>query len=89
MYSLKNVLTQTPEKVKNTILAIGAAVAGVMAQAGYNVDIATVGLIGLAGERVLDLFYVAPTRAAQNEKQALVAFENVKLNATRRPLHAD
>lgn len=89
MYSLKNVLTQAPEKVKNALLAVGTAIAGLLSLAGHSVPIENVALIALAAEKVLDLVYVQPTNAAKDEKAALVAFENVKLKARQRPLHAD
>lgn len=64
-YALRNVLVQAPEKVKQTVLAVlGCGVIYATAR-GYTVDGAFVAAFGIAVERVLDLFYVAPVRTAQ------------------------
>jgi hypothetical protein len=61
-YSFRNILTQSPEKVKVTVLAVlgvGLSFA--------HIDpslLETVG-VGIAIERLLDLFYVAPIKNAQ------------------------
>jgi hypothetical protein len=64
MYSLKNVLQQSPEKVKITLLAVLGVIG-----AAYGLEptlFETLG-VGIAIERVLDLFYVAPIRAAADQ----------------------
>lgn len=75
-YSLSNVLTQAPEKVKVTILAVLGVAFGLR---GWEPSLLETTGVGIAIERVLDLFYVAPVRKAQDQDRALVAFENVKL----------
>lgn len=73
MYSLKNIFTQSPEKVKTTLLAV----VGVYLSLFTSLDpslLETVGA-GIAIERILDLFYVAPVRNAQIETEALKAID--------------
>lgn len=65
MYSLKNVLTQSPEKVKSTFLSLGAVGVLIATARGFVVDGAFVASAGIGLERLLDLFYVAPTRTNQ------------------------
>lgn len=72
MYDLKNVLNQSPEKVKVAVLAVGGVVC---AMAGLDPSlIETVG-VGIAVERVLDLLYVAPKQQANQEEQFLKALD--------------
>lgn len=81
MYSLRNLLAQSPEKVKNWFLRVSAAGVIYATAKGYAVDGAFVAAVGIALESTLDLLYVAPVRQAQAEAAALVAFENVKVKA--------
>jgi len=88
MYSLKNILTQSPEKVKVTILSV----IGVVLALATDIDpslLETVGL-GIAIERVLDLLYVAPIRNVQNER---IALQGIALGRQMQPVvqaeHAD
>lgn len=83
MYSLKVLLTQSPEKIKNWLLTVGGVGVIVATARGYVVDGAFVAAVGLAIERTLDMFYVAPINAAKNEAHALTAFENVRLRSQR------
>lgn len=85
MYSMKALLAQSPEKIKNWVLAVGAAGVIVFAARGYTITGEMVAAVGLAVERTLDLLYVAPVRQAQSEAAALVAFENVKTKAMEVP----
>lgn len=91
-YSFKNVLTQSPEKVKVTILAVLGVVAGLR---GWDPDLLETVGVGIAIERVLDLLYVAPVRRAGEvearataETEALKAIDLGKqlASAPRRPL---
>lgn len=93
-YSLKNVFTQSPEKVKVTILAVLGVAAGLR---GWDPDLLETVGVGIAIERVLDLFYVAPVRTGQAEvvaaaqaeektEKALQGIELGKLVARQRPL---
>lgn len=87
-YSLKNVMNQKPEMIKNTITAVLVVVVYVL---GNDPSLLEAAGVGFAIEKVLDLFYVEPIRQAENEKQALVAFEQVRLEtaeAIHRPLRA-
>lgn len=87
-YSLKNVMNQKPEMIKNTITAVLVVVVFVV---GNDPSLLEAAGVGFAIEKVLDLFYVEPIRQAENEKQALVAFEKVRLEtaeAIHRPLRA-
>lgn len=81
-YSMKALLAQSPEKIKNWFLAVGAAGVIVFAARGYTITGEMVAAVGLAVERTLDLLYVAPVRQAQSEAAALVAFEAVKARAS-------
>lgn len=65
MYSLRNVLTQSPEKVKSSLLSVMGCVVIFYATRGYVIDGAFVAAVGIATERTLDLFYVAPVRTSQ------------------------
>lgn len=94
MYSLRNVLTQSPEKVKVTVLAVLGVVAGLR---GWDPDLLETVGVGIAIERLLDLFYVAPVRNAgarevqvQHEGEVLKGIELGKQLAStpRRPLRA-
>jgi hypothetical protein len=67
MYSLKNVLTQSPDKVKSTVLAVLGVAVIIATYRGYDIGGDVVAAIGIAIERVLDLFYVAPVKVAQEE----------------------
>jgi hypothetical protein len=83
-YSLKNALNQNPETLKNTALAV----LGVgLAIRGWDPSLLETIGVGLALEKVLTVFYVAPIRQAQDEEKALLAFENVRLKS-QRPLRA-
>lgn len=65
MYSFKQLAQQSPEKIKVTLLAV----AGVAIALFTNADptlLETVGA-GIAIERLLDLFYVAPVNKAKEE----------------------
>jgi hypothetical protein len=62
MYSLGNVFTQSPEKVKITALSVLGVIAGVR---GWDPNLLEAVGVGIAIERTLDLFYVAPVRTAQ------------------------
>ena len=76
-YNLRNVLTQSPEKIKVTVLAVLGVVGAVI----FNWEpdlLETVG-VGIAVERLLDLFYVAPVQNADREKRFL---ESVQLGKT-------
>lgn len=85
MYNLKAALNQSPEALKNTIIAV----VGVAAAArGWDPDLFETLGVGLALEKVLTVFYVAPIREAQATTHALTAFENVRLAAEQRPLRA-
>lgn len=84
-YSLKNAMNQKPEMIKNTITAVLVVAVYLL---GKDPSLLEAAGVGFAIEKVLDLFYVAPIRQAENEKQALVAFEKVRLEATRRPPRA-
>lgn len=75
MYSLGAVLTQTPEKVKQTVLSVAGAGVIFATARGYTVDGAFVAAVGIAVERLLDLFYVAPVRNAQTEITTLKGIE--------------
>lgn len=66
-YSLENVLTQSPEKVKITVLSVLGVIAGVR---GWDPNLLETVGVGFAIERTLDLFYVAPVRNAQIEAVA-------------------
>lgn len=74
MYNLKNVLSQSPEKVKTAVLSVVGVTLGILSSTGViHIDpslLETVGA-GIAIERTLDLFYVAPTNRAK-EDAALV-----------------
>lgn len=73
MYSLKNVLTQSPEKVKVTLMAV----VGVVVALATDLDptlLETVG-VGFAIERVLDLFYVAPVKRSNDDAATLQAID--------------
>lgn len=80
MYSFRQVLQQSPEKIKVVVLAVGGAIC---AAKGLQPDLWETLGVGLAVERTLDLFYVAPIKQAQAEAHALTAFENVRLKASR------
>lgn len=90
MYNLKNVLTQSPDKIKTTVLAI----IGVVLALATNVEptlLETVGA-GIALERALDLFYVAPVKKAEEERQLVAvgeAIEDAKKQAPRRQLRIE
>lgn len=72
-YNLRNVLTQSPDKIKNTVLAVLGV--GVIVGAFGDPDGAIVVGVGIAIERVLDLFYVAPVRNASEEKKTLESIQ--------------
>jgi hypothetical protein len=61
-YSLSNVLTQSPEKVKLWLMSVLGIVAGVR---GWDPSLLETVGVGFAIERTLDLIYVAPVRTAQ------------------------
>lgn len=61
-YKLRNVFTQSPEKVKVTLLSVLGVVAGIR---GWDPTLLETVGVGIAIERTLDLFYVAPVRNAQ------------------------
>lgn len=61
-YSLSNVLTQSPEKVKLWLMSVLGVVAGVR---GWDPSLLETVGVGFAIERTLDLIYVAPVRNAQ------------------------
>ena len=84
-YSLANVLTASPEKVKVTILAVGGVAC---ALAGLQPTLLETVGVGIAVERLLDLFYVAPQVAANRDDAALQAIDLGKQLAPRRPLRA-
>lgn len=71
-YNLKNVLTQSPEKLKLAILAVLGIAAGVR---GWDPDLLETVGVGFAIERVLDLFYAAPVKDAAEERKALEGIE--------------
>lgn len=96
MYSLRNVLTQSPEKVKVTILAVLGVLAGLR---GWDPDLLETVGVGIAIERILDLFYVAPVRTAQaataeqahQDEKTVEALNGIELGqqlARARPLRA-
>ncbi len=80
-YSLKNVMDRKPEMIKNTVTAVIVVFMYVL---GKDPSLLETAGVGFAIEKVLDLFYVEPTRSALDTQQALVAFEKVRLEATRR-----
>lgn len=69
MYSIRNVLTQSPDKVKNTILAVAGVGIALLTDADPSL-LETVGA-GIAIERVLDLLYAAPVKKANDEARTL------------------
>lgn len=73
MYRLGNVLTQSPEKVKVTVLAVGGVFVALFTDADPTL-LETVG-VGIAVERLLDLFYVAPQAKVNAETEALKAID--------------
>lgn len=77
-YSLKNVMNQKPEMIKNTVTAVLVVVVYLL---GKDPSLLEAAGVGFAIEKVLDLFYVEPIRT----KQALIAFEKVRLEAVKRP----
>lgn len=72
MYKISNALTQTPEKVKVTLLAVGGVIC---ALAGLEPTLLETVGVGIAVERLLDLFYVAPTNRALQEGRTLEAID--------------
>jgi hypothetical protein len=72
-YNLKNVLTQSPEKIKATILSLLGVlvIIGVFGDPGGEV----VAGVGIAIERFIDLFYVAPVKNAADETKTLQAID--------------
>lgn len=80
MYSLKNVLTQSPDKVKSTVLSVLAVAVIIATYRGYDIGGDVVAAVGIAVERVLDLFYVAPVKAVQ-EEAALIELHDHTLHA--------
>lgn len=80
MYSFRQVLQNSPEKIKVVVLSVGAVICAAM---GLEPNLWETLGIGLAVERLLDLFWVAPINQAKNEAHALTAFENVRLKAAR------
>lgn len=93
-YSLSNVLTQSPEKVKLWLMSVLGIVAGVR---GWDPSLLETVGVGFAIERTLDLLYVAPVRSAQalnvqqahndaKTEQALNGIELGKQLARVRPL---
>lgn len=85
MYSLKNALTQSPEKVKVTVLAVAGIVCGLL---GLDASVLETVGAGIAIERVLDLFYVAPVRKSINEAETLKAIDLGQQLRRSRPLEA-
>lgn len=81
-YSLKNVMNQKPEMIKNTVTAVLVVVVYLL---GKDPSLLEAAGVGFAIEKVLDLFYVEPIRQAESSRQALVAFEKVRLEAAQRP----
>jgi hypothetical protein len=81
-YSFKNVLNQRPEMIKNTVTAI---IVVVLYAAGKDPSLLEAAGVGFAIEKVLSLLYVEPVRQALNADHALVAFQNVRLEAKKRP----
>lgn len=79
-YALKNVLSQAPEKVKSSVLAIGGAIVIIFGVAGYSVSGEIVAAGGVIVERLLDLFYVAPIKKGA-ENQALQDLNDHTLGA--------
>lgn len=72
-YNFRNVLTQSPDKIKNTILAVLGVlvVVGAFGDPGGEV----VAGVGIAIERALDLLYVAPVKNASETNQFLHTVE--------------
>lgn len=72
MYSIGNALTQAPDKMKNTVLAVLGAlvVIGVIEASGEEVA-----AVGIAVERVLDLLYAAPLKKKNEEAHTLRAID--------------
>ncbi len=84
-YSFKNVLNQRPEMIKNTVTAI---IVVVLYALGKDPSLLEAAGVGFAIEKILSLLYVEPVRQALNSDKALIAFQNVRLEAAKRPLKA-
>lgn len=87
-YSLKNAMNQKPEMIKNTVTAVLVVIVYFL---GKDPSLLEAAGVGFAVEKVLDMFYVEPIKQAESEKQALIAFEKVRLETTEaihRPLRA-
>lgn len=84
-YSLKNVMNQKPEMIKNAVTAVLVVIVFLL---GRNPSLIEAAGVGLAIEKLLDLLYVEPIRQAENTKQALVAFDQIRREAVHRPLKA-
>jgi hypothetical protein len=73
VYSIKNFWKNSPEKIKVTFLSV----LGVVLALATDLDpslLETVG-VGIAIERLLDLFYVAPAQARRTESLTLQAID--------------
>jgi hypothetical protein len=84
MYRFRNVLLQSPEKVKVAVLAVLGVVAGLR---GWDPDLLETVGVGIAIERLLDLFYVAPVARANTEAETLKAID-LGQQLARRPLRS-
>lgn len=97
-YRFRAVLEQSPEKVKTAILSILGVTLGILDAAGVwsmSPDLLETVGVGIALERLLDLFYVAPVNKAQDavalqvlQEETLKAIDLGTQLRPRRPIQA-